>query len=68
MAKITFTISDMHCSNCAMRLEEIEDLAGIHRATASYRSQKMEVDYDETRLTVEEIMAAIREKGYEPSL
>ncbi|NPV76311.1 MAG: hypothetical protein HPY59_08025 [Anaerolineae bacterium] len=68
MAKVTFTIADMHCSNCVMRLEGIEDdLPGVHRATASYRSQKMEVEYDETLVTVEEIAAAIRKKGYEPT-
>ena len=68
MTRVTFTISDMHCSNCVMRLEEIEDLEGIQQATASYRTQKMEVDYDETRVSVEEIMTAIRKKGYEPKL
>lgn len=68
MAKVTFTIADMHCSNCVIRLEGIEDdLPGVRRATASYRSQKMEVDYDERLVAVEEIMAAIREKGYEPT-
>jgi len=68
MARVTFTIADMHCSNCVMRLEGIEDdLPGVRRATASYRSQTMEVEYDETLVTTEEIAAAIRKKGYEPT-
>lgn len=68
MDRVTFIIAGMHCSNCVMRLEEIEDdLPGVHRATASFRRQKMEVEYDETLVTIEEITAAIREKGYEPT-
>ncbi|MCC6147503.1 MAG: heavy-metal-associated domain-containing protein [Anaerolineaceae bacterium] len=67
MDRVTFTITDMHCPNCVMRLEGIEDdLPGVHRATASYRSQTMEVEYDEALVTVKEIASAIRDKGYEP--
>ena len=66
MVKKVFRVPDMHCSACVMRLEGIEDeLVGIRRITASYRKQQMEVEYDETRVTDQQIMAAAQKHGYQ---
>ena len=66
MAKKIFRVPDMHCSACVMRLEGIEDeLAGIRRITASYRKQQMEVEYDETQVTDQQIMAVAQQHGYQ---
>ncbi len=63
--KKTFTIPDMHCANCVMRLEGIEDeLEGILRVKGSYHRQTLEVEFDETHLSDTEIVAAIEEMGY----
>ncbi len=65
MKKITFNITDMHCVNCAMTLQSLEDnLPGVKQVDASYRSGKMVVEYDDTKLSVEQIIAATRELGY----
>lgn len=65
MAKRVFRIPDMHCSACVMRLEGLEeDLAGVRSARASYHKQQLELEYDETRLNVDQIVAAIRNLGY----
>jgi copper chaperone CopZ len=64
--KQTFNVPDMHCTNCSMKLESIEDeLAGIREIDASYHKQQMVVEYDETRVTVGEIIAAAKKKGYQ---
>jgi copper chaperone CopZ len=66
MLKKTFKIPDMHCANCSMRIESIEDdLPGIKEVNASYHKQNMVVEYDETRLTDEQIIAAVKKKGYQ---
>ncbi len=66
MAKKIFRVPDMHCSACVMRLEGIEDeLVGIKRVTASYRQQQMEVEYDETQVSDQQIIAAAKKHGYE---
>lgn len=66
MIKQTFNVPDMHCTNCSMKLESIEDeLAGIREINASYHKQQMVVEYDETILTEGEIVAAARKKGYQ---
>lgn len=66
MVKRTFSVPDMHCSNCSMRLESIEDeLAGIREIDASYHKQQMVVEFDETKVTDDQIIAAARKKGYQ---
>ena len=65
MKKQTFSVPDMHCSNCSMKLESIEDeLDGIREINASYHKQQMTVEFDETRVDLEQILAAVRKKGY----
>lgn len=65
MIKKTYSIPDMHCSNCAMKLESIEDdLPGIKEINASYHKQEMTVEFDELRVSEERIIAAARDKGY----
>jgi copper chaperone CopZ len=66
MIKKTFKIPDMTCTNCAMKLESLEDtLDGIKEINASYHKLQMTVEYDESMLTVEQIIAAVKKKGYQ---
>ncbi len=66
MQKKTFKILDMHCSNCPMILESIEDdLVGVKQISASYARGTMVVEFDENLLNVEQILAAIEKKGYQ---
>jgi copper chaperone CopZ len=65
MIKKTFKVSDMTCSNCAMKLEALEDtLDGVQEINASYHKLQMEIEYDETKLSDEQIIAAVTKKGY----
>ena len=65
MIKKTFCVSDMTCPNCAMKLESLEDtLEGVKEINASYHKLTMIVEYDESKLTEEQIVAAVKKKGY----
>lgn len=65
MLKKTFKIPDMTCSNCAMKLESLEDiLDGVKEINASYHKLQMVIEYDESKLTDEQIIAAVKKKGY----
>jgi copper chaperone CopZ len=65
MIKKTFQVVDMHCSNCAMRIESIEDdLPGVQRVSASYQKGQIVVEYDEKQVTPEAIVAAVKKQGY----
>lgn len=66
MIKQIFSVPDMHCSNCSMKLEFIEDdFPAIKQIDASYHKQQMTVEFDETKLTTDEIIAAAKKKGYQ---
>jgi len=65
MIKKTFKIPDMTCSNCAMKLESLEDdLDGVKEINASYHRLEMVIEFDESKLTEEQIIAAVKKKGY----
>jgi len=65
MVKKTFSIPDMTCSNCAMKLESLEDvLEGVEQIDASYHKLQMVIEYDESKLTEDQIIAAVKKKGY----
>jgi len=66
MIKKTFKIPDMTCSNCAMKLESLEDdLDGVKEVNASYHRLEMVIEYDESKLTDDQIIAAVKKKGYQ---
>ena len=65
--KITLKVPDMSCSNCAMHLEGLEDdLPGVQRIEASYRNLRMVVEYDESKVSIEQIISAANNIGYHP--
>ncbi len=65
MLKKTFKVEDMTCANCAMKLETLEDtLEGVKEINASYHKLEMVIEYDESKLTDEQIVAAVKKKGY----
>ena len=49
-----------------LHLEGLEDeITGIKRISASYRHQQMEVEYDETQVTEQQIIQAAQAHGYQ---
>ena len=65
MVKKTFRVTDMHCTNCAMRIEELEDdLPGVMQVSASYQKMQVTVEYDESKVSEGQILEAVKEKGY----
>ncbi len=61
---IKFKISGMHCASCAMNIDgELEDM-GAESKTIYARSET-EVRFDESKISIESIIGAIRKLGYE---
>lgn len=61
----TFRVTDMHCSGCPMEIEGIEDdLPGIKKVEASYKKGQMLVEFDETKVSEAQIVAAVKKHGY----
>ena len=63
--KKTFHIRNMYCPACVIKLEAMEDeLDGVQQVDASYHKQTVIVEWDETKVSEEQIKATVRQKGY----
>ena len=68
MIKKRYCVEGMHCSNCTMNLESIEDdLAGIKQVSASYQKANMSVEFEEQLVSEEQILSALEKRGYRAS-
>ena len=55
----------MHCTSCAMNIDfDLEDLQGIKSAKTSYVRQECEVEFDEEKVKIEEVLITIEKTGY----
>ena len=62
-------ISGMHCTSCSMNIDfDIEDLEGIKSAKTNYAKQESEVEFDEEKVKVEDIIKTIEKTGYQAQL
>ena len=65
MQKIKLKIEGMHCSSCAMNIDfDLEDLKGITSAKTSYAKQECEVEFDESKVKVDQIIGVVQNTGY----
>jgi len=65
MIKKTFHIPDMHCPSCVLRVEGIEDeLDGVFCASASYHKGQVIIEYDEKKVSTDQILETLRNFGY----
>jgi copper chaperone CopZ len=67
MTKIKLKISGMHCSSCALNIDfDLEDI-GVTSKT-NYAKQESEVEFDEEKITLKEILEQIEKTGYKAQL
>jgi copper chaperone CopZ len=65
MLKKTYRVEGMHCTNCAMHIESIEDdLAGIKQVSASYQKGLVVFEFDEIIVNEAQIFAEMEKRGY----
>jgi P-type Cu+ transporter len=69
MTRKQFRIEGMHCVGCAMTIDSaLEDLHGVVSASTSYAKQIANVVYDDSKVTEEQVVEAVREAGYRATL
>lgn len=65
MTRETFNVSGMTCGHCKAAVEEeLNRLGGVERPEADYEAGTVELGYDESRVSVSDIRAAVEEAGY----
>jgi len=63
--KVQFSIEGMHCGSCAAGIKMVLDSTdGVLNAVADWDSKSGEVEYDEEKITLADILKAIEELGY----
>lgn len=67
MTKKKLKITGMHCTSCAMNIDgDLEDnVKGVKSAKTNYAKQETEVEFEEEEVKVEQIIAQIKETGYQ---
>lgn len=69
MKKIKLNIEGMHCTSCAMNIDfDLEDLNGIKSARTNYAKQMCEVELDENKIKIEDVVKQVQETGYKAVL
>lgn len=65
IVKEKLKIEGMHCSSCAMNIDmDLEDLEGVKEASTNYAKQVSEVEFDEEKVQIEDIIKSIEKTGY----
>ena len=69
MKNVTIKIKGMGCQNCVKAVtEELSALDGVSKVNVSLENACAEVEYDESKVTTDKMIAAITELEYEASL
>ena len=62
--KISLTVHGMHCASCSTILQKaLMKVSGVTKAGVNYATEKATVEYEQPA-TVEQLIAAIKSKGY----
>jgi copper chaperone CopZ len=66
MKKIKLKIEGMHCTSCAMNIDgDLEDnVKGIKSSNTNYAKSETEVEFDEEKVKLDQIIKQIKETGY----
>ena len=63
--KQKFNVTGMTCSACSARVEKCAAaLDGMQNATVNLLTNTLVVEYDENKLTAEDIISAVKKSGY----
>lgn len=63
--KVKFNIEGMHCGSCAAGIQMVvQNIPGVLKASADYNTKSGEVEFDEEKVKLENIIKAIEELGY----
>ncbi|RIX50727.1 copper chaperone [Paenibacillus nanensis] len=64
MKQTVLKVEGMSCGHCVSAVEKALDQAGA-RGKVDLASKKVEIEYDESKVTLEALKAAIEDQGYD---
>lgn len=67
--KIQLNIEGMHCDSCAIGIQMVlENTDGVKKSLVYYDKKIAEVEFDEDKVPVENLLKAVSELGYKASV
>ena len=67
--RMIFALQGMNCAACAARIEKgVRDLTGVKEAGVNFAFGRLTVEYDSAALAADDIVAKIRDLGYDVNL
>ncbi|MGA2229316.1 MAG: heavy metal-associated domain-containing protein [Tepidisphaeraceae bacterium] len=61
-------IDGMHCHRCEMAIQKrLSEISGVHEAEVDFNSRQASVLFDRSTVSVEQLVDAIRDAGYQAS-
>jgi copper chaperone len=67
MKTMKIKTTGMHCGSCEQLVQEsVSELPGIKKVKANHKKAMVEVSFDETKATFDDIKKAIKDAGYTP--
>ena len=65
MTKTKLKIEGMHCGACATGIQMLLTTTdGVQSASVSYNAKDGEVEFDETKVKLDDVLKSIKELGY----
>ena len=65
----TLNIYGMTCSSCIRNVEQaVSGQEGVDVASVNYATEKLQVTYDTEKISIEDLIYAVKKKGYDASL
>ena len=65
MKKVKLKIEGMHCNSCALNIDfDLEDLEGVNSSSTNYAKEITEVEFDEEKVQLAQIIDQIKSTGY----
>lgn len=69
LKKIQLNIEGMHCDSCAIGIQMVlENTDGVQKSFVDYDKKIAEVEFDEDKVQVENLIKAISELGYKATI
>jgi copper chaperone len=69
MKTTRLTVSGMTCNHCQAAVEKaLRNRPGVRNATVHLEGGAAEVEYDETAVAPEQLVAAVEEEGYSAAI
>ncbi len=66
MTKLVLKVKGMHCASCAILIDKLlSKQAGVHGVSTSYGAQKVALEFDEVKISLEQIDAFVNKLGYD---